>query len=383
MAKVFISHCWDKADLEISAKLDELLRRDGAKTWIDEEKLEGGDNLPERICEALDWCEILVMVWSEAASKSKWVKAEWTSVFNEKRIIPCRVDETNLPRLLKNNLYIDFRNFDNGYRRLLKALKLAVQPVEKTTITEYVKVEIEKARSNEIFFESSTNGVEISINGNAKVIDAFGLDVRFDPFVLSFSKVERGELTEDWTVGGNVAKPGVLKIGGFAGSGKSVKDGSEGSIARIRFKGFRKGLERGIIIENFTDDIVGMRFVPAAVDITRKDYERDKEILRKIKQPLREFNQMNRVPDSYRAPKCLELASMIETDAEKIQSSEFREIKEKLLDYARRKGQIDQNTPLKDLMKLFQRRIDDKHEPGVLIEEIEEARRKIDENNLL
>jgi hypothetical protein len=373
MTKVFLSHSWEKTDMEISERMNDLLKKDGARTWMDDEKTRGGDNLPDEICNALDWCEVLVMVWSEAASKSRWVKAEWTSVFNEKRIVPCCLDKTKLPRLLKNNLYIDFRDFGNGYRRLLKALGLVTQ-VERVYVDEGVKVEIEEPRSNEIFCESSTEGVEISINGNAKVIDAFGLDVRFDPSVLHFSKVERGELTKNWIVGGNMVKPGILKIGGFAGSGRSVKDGSEGSIVFIRFKGFRKGQEKEISIENFTDDLVGMRFIPAAVDSMKSVSEQDKKILQKLKQPLKEFNQMNRFPDSYRAPKCRDLASMIEIEAERLEAPELRELKEKLLEYARRKEQIDQNTPLKTLMELFQRRVvQDKYEPFVLCEEIDTA----------
>jgi hypothetical protein len=52
----------------------------------------------------------------------------------------------------------------------------------------------------------------------------------------------------------------------------------------------------------------------------------------------------------------------------------MRELKEKLLEYASIKEQIDQNTPLKTLMELFQRRVvQDKYEPFVLCEEIDTA----------
>lgn len=357
--------------MEISERMNDLLKKDGARTWMDDEKTKGGDNLPEEICNALDWCEMLVIVWSEAASKSKWVKAEWTSVFNEKRIIPCCLDKTKLPRLLKNNLYIDFRNFGNGYRRLLKSLGLVTQ-AERVYVDEGVKVRIGEPRSNEIFCAPSAKGIEISLKGNAKVIDAFGLDVRFDPSVLRFNGVEKGAFTEGWAVSGKEISVGVLKIGGFAGSGKSIKDGSEGSIALVKFKGFREGLEKDITIENFTGDVEGMRFVSEVVERKRSDLKRDREILQKLKQPLREFNQMNRFPDNYRAPKCLELASLIEREAENIQHPEFLEIKAKLLEYARRKEQINQNTGLKILMNLFQKRVEpNKFEPLMLCEEID------------
>lgn len=102
-------------------------------------------------------------------------------------------------------------------------------------------------------------------------------------------------------------------------------------------------------------------------------WKRDRKILSNLQQPLKEFNQMNRFPDSYKAPKCLELASYIEKEAQEIQRSEFQEIKRKLLEYAGRRNQINQNAPLKVLQKYFQKRSEpNKFEPLVLCEEIEE-----------
>jgi protein-tyrosine-phosphatase len=109
------------------------------------------------------------------------------------------------------------------------------------------------------------------------------------------------------------------------------------------------------------------------IDELNRIWRMDRESLRKIQQPLREFNQMNRFPDTYRAKKCMELASDIEREAYQIQQPEYKEIKEKLLEYARRKNQIDQNTPLNILMGIFQKRIEpNKFEPLVLHDEIEE-----------
>lgn len=102
-------------------------------------------------------------------------------------------------------------------------------------------------------------------------------------------------------------------------------------------------------------------------------WKSDRSILSNIKQPLKEFNQMNRFPDMYKAPKCLELASHIEKEAQKIQQVEFQEIKKELLEYAKKKNQIDQNSPLNLLLNLFQKLIEpNKFEPLVLCEEIDE-----------
>jgi len=102
-------------------------------------------------------------------------------------------------------------------------------------------------------------------------------------------------------------------------------------------------------------------------------WKRDRKILSDLQQPLKEFNQMNRFPDRYKAPKCLELASNIEKEAQNIQRPEFQKIKGKLIEYAGGRNQIDQNTPLRELRILFQRQIEpNKYEPLKLCEEIEE-----------
>jgi len=140
------------------------------------------------------------------------------------------------------------------------------------------------------------------------------------------------------------------------------------AIAKSQKKQERKEVEEKERIKKERDE---------KINNLNRIWKNDRKILQSLEQPLREFNQMNRFPDNYRAPKCLELASYIEKEAEKIQQSEFQEIKEKLLEYARRKERIGQNTLLKDLMDTFQKRIEsNKSEPLKLCEEIEKTLKK-------
>ncbi len=44
MPKVFLSHSWD--DNEISRKIAQDLKRDGAEIWIDHARISGGESLP-------------------------------------------------------------------------------------------------------------------------------------------------------------------------------------------------------------------------------------------------------------------------------------------------------------------------------------------------
>lgn len=126
--KIFISHAWE--DKPLVRRLEAELTAVGAEVWVDHEGIRGGDNLPERISNALEWCNTLLLVWSDAASVLRWVKLEWTNAVSlEKAIIPCKLNAAPLPAILANKAYLDFRNVDQGLKELLRALDLARQQI--------------------------------------------------------------------------------------------------------------------------------------------------------------------------------------------------------------------------------------------------------------
>jgi hypothetical protein len=122
--RIFISHAWE--DKALVRQIEKALAEAGAEVWVDHAGIRGGDNLPERISDALDWCNTLLLIWSKAAAGSRWVKLEWTNaIMLDKLVIPCPLEKTVLPSLLANTAYIDFSNRDQGLRDLLRALQLA------------------------------------------------------------------------------------------------------------------------------------------------------------------------------------------------------------------------------------------------------------------
>lgn len=120
MENIFISHSAD--DDIIVRRLATILVQNGKQVWIDGEGIKSGESLPQRISDALEKCEIFVLLWSKNAASSKYVNLEWNAAWNHKRIIPLCLDGTPLPFLLQNTRYVDFRNFDNGMSTLLKDL---------------------------------------------------------------------------------------------------------------------------------------------------------------------------------------------------------------------------------------------------------------------
>ena len=121
--KIFISYAWEN---QATAKqLQQAQQAAGAEVFVDYTGIQGGENLPTRISQALDWCDTLILLWSPVAAKSHWVELEWTSaVALNRRLIPCKLDETPLPKILWGKRYLEFKNFDHGLAELLAALRL-------------------------------------------------------------------------------------------------------------------------------------------------------------------------------------------------------------------------------------------------------------------
>lgn len=123
--KIFISHAWE--DKALVRRLENELRNSGIDVWVDHSHIRGGDNLPERVSNALEWCNTLVLVWSAAARNSQWVKLEWTNALAlQKKIIPCRLDSSKLPAILANMIYVDLSGGNQGLSTLLDALNLEI-----------------------------------------------------------------------------------------------------------------------------------------------------------------------------------------------------------------------------------------------------------------
>lgn len=180
MPKIFISHATE--DSEISRRLAEYLRRDGAEVWIDTSRVAGGDILPDAIGEGIAWCDIFLLVWSRSAKDSYYVTLERNcAIENKKRIIPCLIDNEKLPTILSPFLRIDFTNLEQGYHILADDLKfISKQTIFRSTPQELSQDEVKAMLIKHNFFDSydNKNGhgfdnqFELkTINGEAVIID--------------------------------------------------------------------------------------------------------------------------------------------------------------------------------------------------------------------
>jgi TIR domain len=121
--KVFISHVWE--DKDFVRRLEGKLKSISVGVWVDHSNIHGGDQISESVSKGLGWCDAFLLIWSDAASKSEWVKQEWSAAnSNHKKIIPCLLDGAKLPTLLADKAHIDFRDFDQGMQQLAQTLNL-------------------------------------------------------------------------------------------------------------------------------------------------------------------------------------------------------------------------------------------------------------------
>jgi len=104
----FFSHASE--DSRVAAGLVKYLEANSLTAWIDRSSMRFGSLLRNELHDAIRDSRTLVLVWSKAASKSRWVMAEILVAFHLNRfIIPCVLDETPLPQFLGNTAYVDRR----------------------------------------------------------------------------------------------------------------------------------------------------------------------------------------------------------------------------------------------------------------------------------
>jgi hypothetical protein len=132
--KVFISHSWeDKISVQ---KIVDELKAFGFDVWMDAEDLLPGSKIQNSIDEVLRYVDVVLLVWSKAASESDGVMAEIdTSSKLEKIIIPCSIDSTPLDNdHIRANKRISFADFKSGMDHLKTVLTIYHGKVTNTLL---------------------------------------------------------------------------------------------------------------------------------------------------------------------------------------------------------------------------------------------------------
>ncbi|HVW97445.1 MAG TPA: TIR domain-containing protein [Mucilaginibacter sp.] len=134
--KIFISH--SHQDRDFVDWLVRELRQNGIDVWWDADELAIGDYIKNKIKEGILASSAFIIVLSEHSTKSAWVQFELNSALlynatkNNIKIIPIKIDESNVPSDLNNYLYIDAsRNRLVALEHLIRALYVPDKPTYK------------------------------------------------------------------------------------------------------------------------------------------------------------------------------------------------------------------------------------------------------------
>lgn len=135
MKRVFISYSWsDRAEAQ---RIADAVRAAGLEVWIDSENISPGHMISEKIKEGIDGSDYYLVVFSQNAAESAWVRAEIAYSFKltiEKKttIIPVLTDAADLPFEFTGYLYIDFRpSFADGLETLKSFFRSQITTLAK------------------------------------------------------------------------------------------------------------------------------------------------------------------------------------------------------------------------------------------------------------
>lgn len=115
----FISHSSENAVL--AARVERLLEARGLQVWLDRSEIRAGRLLRKELQAALRASRVVILLWSKAAAKSRWVAAELLTAFHLNRfIIACACDKTPLPYFLQNTIYLNLEPRKTGWVEYLQ-----------------------------------------------------------------------------------------------------------------------------------------------------------------------------------------------------------------------------------------------------------------------
>jgi hypothetical protein len=145
---VFI--CYSRKDAELTNQLADFLRDKGYLVWTDVSGTTGGVEWHTQIEAALTQCDVMVMMWSEAAKVSQWVRKEMLFGMNiGKTIIPVRLDDTQLPLALIDVQPVDYAADESqSFAQLLRSLPITASLLNSDKVEELIPVIQQADRGN-------------------------------------------------------------------------------------------------------------------------------------------------------------------------------------------------------------------------------------------
>jgi hypothetical protein len=128
MAIIFMSH--SAKDKEFVRKLSFSLQELNYKVWLDEWEVRVGDSIVTKVEGGIERANFVAVVLSKHSTISKWVETEWQSKYwdevNKRQVmvLPILIEDCEIPVLLRQKKYADFRSsYPAGLRELVAGLQ--------------------------------------------------------------------------------------------------------------------------------------------------------------------------------------------------------------------------------------------------------------------
>lgn len=110
----FISH--SSSDTKLAARIERTLEDHGLEIWLDRSEIRLGQLLRKELQTAIRESRVIILLWSAAAAKSRWVAAEVLTAFHSNRfVIACASDKTALPYFLQSTIYLKLQSLKTGW----------------------------------------------------------------------------------------------------------------------------------------------------------------------------------------------------------------------------------------------------------------------------
>jgi hypothetical protein len=124
---VFLSH--SSSDKQFVRQLANHIKAEGIRCWLDEAEIKPGDSIVAKIQDGINEMRYLLVVISQNSIRSAWVEKELNAALmvglskRSIKVIPILKDTCDIPLLLRDIQYADFRNsFSDGFAQLMRTL---------------------------------------------------------------------------------------------------------------------------------------------------------------------------------------------------------------------------------------------------------------------
>jgi hypothetical protein len=227
MTDIFVSYKTEERDK--AERLAEALSQTGYDVWWDAALLAGSEFSTE-IEEVIKEAKVVIVLWSRAALKSEWVKAEAEAGRRRGTTLSTRIDDVSpddLPLLFKTGHVLDLSSWsgsrtDPVFKQLMAAIKAKAGPPRKSRSKEEASRQLRSHVEEAEFWQTISLSPAQDVSEYKSYLTNFGETARWaDIAKARIARLEASEVAKRPTLVKSLARRTQVAIG-FAAAAISV-----------------------------------------------------------------------------------------------------------------------------------------------------------------